>query len=124
MDPALFAGAPEIGAARSPVGRADEARIAPAAPRAPRHHHALAPRREIAQLLARGAIGDHGAEGHAQDRVLAGGAVLGRALAVLAALRRVVALVVGKSGRGDVGVCVAKDASAVAAATAVGSAAR
>src|SRR5438046_10108683 len=92
MDPALLAGAPEVGAPRGPLGRADEARVAPTAARPPGHHHALSPRGEIAQLLARVTVGDDGTEGHAQDGVLTGRAVIGRALDVLSGLRRVVVL--------------------------------
>src|SRR2546428_4576208 len=124
MDPALLAGAPEVGAPRGPIGRADEARVAPTAARPPGHHHALSPRGEIAQLLARVAVGDDGTKGHAQDGVLTGGAVLGRALAVLSALRRVVALIVKIEQGGDGGVRFEKNAPPVAGIAAVGPAAR
>src|SRR3979411_2468491 len=124
MDPALLAGAPKVGAPRGPIGRADEARVAPAAARPPRHHHALGPRGEVAQPLARVAVGDDGAEGHAQEGVLTGGTVLGRALAVLAALRRVVALVVKIEQGGDGGGGFEEDAPPVAAVAAVAPPAR
>ena len=124
MDPALLAGAPEVSAPRGPICRADEARVAPTAARPPGHHHALSPRGEIAQLLARVTVGDDGTEGHAQDGVLTGGAVLGRALAVLSALRRVVALIVKIEQGGDGGVGFEKDAPPVATVAAVGPAAR
>jgi hypothetical protein len=124
MHPALGPRTSKIGAAGRPVGGAHEARIAPPAACAAGHDNALARCGQIPQPFTRVTVGHHGAERHAQDGVIAGGAVLVGALAVLAALRRVVALVVEIEQGGDGGIRFEEDAAPVTAVASVGAAAR
>ena len=123
VEPALGAGAAEVGAARRLVRGGREAGVAAAAGRSAHGPQALAGLGEVAEALAAVALGDDGAERHVEHEVLAARPVAIGALAVLAALGVVVALVVVIEERGQRGVGLEPDAGARAAVPPVGSAA-
>src|SRR5262245_21834644 len=118
MEPALGSGPPQVGAAGRLVGGGGEARVAPPADRAANRQGTLACCRQIAEMLAGVAVGDHGAEGNFQDGVATAGAVTVRALPVGTALGVIVALIVVIEQRGQRGIGLEPDAPAVAAVAA------
>src|SRR5439155_4037168 len=123
VGPAFLAGASEVGPARRAIGGAGEPGIAAPAARPARDEHALTRNRQVAQPLARGAGRHHGAEGHVQHGVVTGGARLVRALAMLAALSRVMPPVVEVEEGGDGRIGLEEDAATVAPVPAVRAAA-
>ena len=122
MEPAFGPGSTEVRAAGRLVGGGGEARVAPAAPRSANREHALAPNRQVAEVLASVAVGDDGAERHLQNHVLAAGAVTVRALAVGAALGVVVPFVVVVEESRQSGIGLEPDAPAITAVATVGTA--
>src|SRR5262245_37972229 len=124
MKPALRAGPAEVGAPRRLVGRGGEARVAPPAPRAADRQHALAGHGQVAQRLARVAVGDDGAQRDLQDQIGAAGAVAVRALAVSAALGMVVPPIVKIEEGRQLGSGLEPDTSAVPTVAAVGTTVR
>src|SRR5207247_429124 len=94
--------------------------VAPSAPGAPGDEQLLARHGQVAERLPAPALRHHGAEGYAEHGVGAAPPMLVGALAVLAALRGVMALVVIVEESGDGGVGFQDHAAAVASVTAVG----
>src|SRR5205823_10210840 len=123
-EPPLVARPPEVGAARRPVGRGREARVAPAPAGAADREDPLARRCQVPEVLAGVAVGDDGTEGDLEDEIITARAVTVRALTVPAALGVVVTLVVIVEERRQRGIGLEPDAPAVAAVTAVGATAR
>src|SRR5262249_40196723 len=109
--------------ARGAIGGADEAGVAAATAGAASHQHALTGLGQVSEPLPRVAVGNYRTEGHPEDRILAGGAVLVRALAVLPTLGGVVAVIVEGEERGDGGIGLEKDAPPVASVSTVRAAA-
>src|SRR5262245_20981711 len=124
MKPALRAGPAEVGAPRRLVGRGGKARVAPPAPAAADCQQALAGHGQVAQRLARVAVGDDGPQRDLQDEVGAAGAVTVRALAVSAALGVVVPPIVKIEEGRQLGSGLEPDTAAVTAVAAVGAAVR
>src|SRR5262249_5961291 len=104
---------------RGAVGRGGEAGVATAALRPAGHHETLASLGEVAQALAAVAVGDGGAEGHAEHGVLPAPPVLVGALPMRAALRGVVPLVVEVEERGHGRISLEDHVAAVAPVAAV-----
>src|SRR5207249_5727297 len=102
------------------VGGRREARIPPAPTGARLDEDPLARAGEIAQRLVTFAVGHDRTDRHAEGQVVATGAMAVRALAVLAALRLVMALVVIVEEGGQRGIGFEPDTAAVTTVAAVG----
>ena len=127
LDPALLGRLAQLGERGRTARRGDEVDVAAAAHAAAGDGDRLAVVGEVgdhlAGLLALVVVGVHdGAHRHAQDQVLAGGAVHAAALAVRAALRLEVVLEAVVDQRGQARVGAQHDVSTVAAVAAVGTA--
>ncbi len=127
LDPALLGRLAELGEGRGAPGARDEVDVAAATHTAAGHHHALAVVGQIGDHLPHFALilevlAHHGAHGHLQHQVVAGGAVHAAALAVGAALGLEVVLEAILDERRHTGVGLHDHVAAVAAVTAVGTA--